>query len=197
MHTRRGSGRDVNRGERARAPPTPPHPPASPSPRTHSISPTPGPGPRRAGEGRAHPSAVLPAVLPAPLPAALPPPQWAAWGAQRTRTRTDTGGCREGGGGGCFTCDVDGWRYAPPSHRPRGHNPFAPWGLGWAFFPPLRGGLMAGGLLPPPPPSTRGQGFQLCRYLFNELAGIILLLLFFFSFPLPSRTENNSHLQLS
>lgn len=171
MHTRRESGRDVNRAEKASSPPS-----AAPSPRTHSISPTPGPSPRRAGEGRAHPSAVLPA----PLPAALGSMGSAGRAAGRTRTRTATGGLLHLRRGRLAL-------RAPPS--PPGNTALGSpgSGLGSFFFSLGVGGWL--GISPPAHLQHMRTGFRAIIYLMNSQV--------FFSFPLPSRTENNSHLQLS
>lgn len=103
--------------------------------------------PPRAGEGRAHPSAVLPA----PLPAAHTHPH-----------RRGAGGT-----GGLFHLP----RGPPPPLAPA-TQPSVLWArLGIFFFFP-RGGWMAGSVPTTTSSSTAGQGLQLCRHLFNEAADI-------------------------
>lgn len=177
MHTRRESGRDVNRREKASPPPFPRR----------------GPLPTHA-QHFSHPRAQPPEGWREPCPplcsaagtaARRARARWAARGALRAAGRTHRAHalprCVCGGGGGGVVA-------VPPAMGPvcttRPCAPISPlafWGLGWAlgfFFP--RGWIDGWGSPHPTTSSIRGQGLQLCRHLFNELASIFF---FFFAFP--------------
>lgn len=187
MHTRRESGRDVNRGRESEPPPLPP--------RAH------GPLPTHA-QHFTHPRAQPPEGWRGPCPPLCSAAGTAARRARlhgqrgarsaqpgaHIRTRTATGGALLHLRRGRFALR------APPSPpSPPVTQPLALWGLGWAlfflFFPFPRGGSMAGGSPPTATSSTHGQGLQLWRHLFHELAGIFSIS----SPPRPARAENNSH----
>lgn len=168
MHTRRESGRDVNRGEKA----TPPPPRPPPHART-AFRPPPGPAP----EGWRGPCPPLcSAAGTAARRARLHGQRGARWAHTHAHAPPRGWGAR----GGCFTCHGAGLHYAPPRLlRPRQHNPRLSGLCLGAFFFFSRGGWMAGSVPTTTTSSTAGQGLQLCRHLFNEAVGI-----YFFSPPI-------------